>query len=70
VGEWAGHGKGGHGGLLLFAGAAILIAVVAFGHRRGRDHGHVSAEELLKRQFAEGKISEAEYRSRLAAIRE
>jgi uncharacterized membrane protein len=70
-GAWAKHGKGGHFGPLLVAGAVILIAALAFGrHRKGRQPGHEPAEELLKRQFAEGKITEEEYRSRLSAIRE
>jgi uncharacterized membrane protein len=60
------------GGLLI---AFLVILAVIFAVRRGRYWGHdgrergLDAEEILRRTFAEGRITEEEYKSRLGALR-
>jgi uncharacterized membrane protein len=63
------------GGLVVFG----LVALLALAFYRRRFHrpaelgGHLhegDALALLRVEFAEGKISEDEYRGRLAALRE
>ncbi len=67
------HGPRFFGGGLLIALIVILVVTVAV--RRGRYWGHdgrdrgLDAEEILRRTFAEGRITEEEYKSRLAALR-
>ncbi len=60
------------GGLLI---AALVILVVTLAVRRWRSWGYrpwderMDAEGILRRQFAEGRITEQEYKSRLDALR-
>jgi len=69
-GYWRPHFFG--GGLLFIA---LIILVISFFVRRRR-YGYYrrwgdarDAEEILRRSFAEGRITEEEYKSRLAALR-
>ncbi|MDP3178120.1 MAG: hypothetical protein Q8M76_09470, partial [Spirochaetaceae bacterium] len=61
---------------LLFVGLAAFAIAAAFRHgmrRNGRACdavGHEDAIAVLRREFAEGRISEEEYRQRQAALRE
>ncbi len=72
------HGPRFFGGGLLFI--AVIIFVVVMVARRARYHRYYRSdrfdgpdergpEEILRRTFAEGKITEEEYTSRLAALR-
>jgi len=67
------HGPRFFGGGLLIA--LIVILAVTFAVRRGRYWAHdgrergLDAEEILRRTFAEGRITEEEYKNRLAALR-
>ena len=72
-GMWAGMHMA--GGLVLLA--AIALLALAFSRRRyhgsaGPDglRGEADAVGFLRVEFAEGRISEDEYRARLAALRE
>jgi len=61
---------------IFFIGFAAFALAAAFRHgmrRSGRACDAVNPEDaiaVLRREFAEGRISEAEYRQRLAALRE
>lgn len=80
-GGWYGshHGWGFMHGPRFFGGglviALIVILVVTFAVRRRRYWGYdgrereADAEEILRRTFAEGRITEEEYTSRLGALR-
>jgi uncharacterized membrane protein len=67
------HGPRFFGGGLLIA--ILVIFLIGFAVRRGRYWGHaghdrgLDAEEILRRTFAEGRITEEEYKSRLNALR-
>jgi uncharacterized membrane protein len=84
-GSGYGYGYGGHpygwfmhgprffgGGLIILV---LVILAISFFVRRGRYWGHdglesgPDAEEILRRTFAEGRITEEEYKSRLSALR-
>jgi uncharacterized membrane protein len=66
------------GGLLIVVLVILAISFIArrawywrsgrYGGYDGPDQG-LSAEEILRRKFAEGGISEEEYKSRLSALR-
>jgi uncharacterized membrane protein len=80
-GGWYGphYGWGFMRGPRLFGGglviAFLVILAVIFAVRRGRYWGYdgrergLDAEEILRRTFAEGRITEEEYKSRLGALR-
>ena len=79
-GPWYGypHGWGFHGPRFFGGGLFILVVVVlvvSLAARRWRYHRsygsneHLDAEEILRRTFAEGRITEEEYKSRLSALR-
>jgi uncharacterized membrane protein len=61
---------------LVFAvlGLFVIATAVRWGFRHGGHHagpaGDEDAVSLLRREFAEGKLAEDEYRSRLAALRD
>jgi len=57
------------GGLLIAVLLVVLIGVAAGRWRRGHYEERLDAEEILRRSFAEGRISEEEYQSRLRALR-
>ena len=67
------HGPHFFGGGLFFI--ALLILVIILATRRRRFYRHygpevrLDAEEILRQSFAEGKINEEEYKSRLSALR-
>jgi uncharacterized membrane protein len=67
------HGPRFFGGGLLVLVVVVLLVSLAVG--RGRYWGHdgrergLDAEEILRRTFAEGRITEEEYKSRLGALR-
>jgi uncharacterized membrane protein len=72
------HGWGFHGPRFFGGGLFILVlvvTVVSLAARRGRYHRwhapeeRLDAEEILRRAFAEGRITEEEYKSRSAALR-
>lgn len=79
---WDGHGFGGWGiavmliSMFLFWGAVILGIVLlarAVGGKpqyRGELPMSGNAEATLAQRFANGEIDEAEYRARLATLRE
>jgi len=67
-----------HGPRFFGGGLFILVLVVlaiSFASRRWRHHRyygpdeHLDADEILRRSFAEGKITEDEYKSRLSTLR-
>jgi uncharacterized membrane protein len=73
---WFMHGPRFFGGGLLIA--LFVILAIGFFARRWRSWGswghdepdhRLDAEEILRRTFAEGKITEEEYTSRLSALR-
>jgi uncharacterized membrane protein len=80
-GPWYGypHGWGFFHGPRFFGGGlfilVLVILVISLMARRGGYHRSYSpderldAEEILRRTFAEGRISEEEYKSRLSALR-
>jgi uncharacterized membrane protein len=80
-GPWSGHPYGWgylHGPRFFGGGLLILLLVilaVSLFVRRGRHwryerrDGGLDAEEILRRTFAEGRITEEEYTSRLRALR-
>jgi uncharacterized membrane protein len=83
-GPWYGspHGWGFFHGPRFFGGGLIIlvlvILVISLAARRWRYHGHyrsygpderLDAEEILRRTFAEGRITEEEYNSRLSTLR-
>ncbi|MCX7023031.1 MAG: hypothetical protein NT080_00240 [Spirochaetes bacterium] len=61
---------------IFFVGVIVLIGFLVARpgfHHPGRFDGTVRGEDavsLLRREFAEGRVSEEEYRKRLAALRE
>lgn len=68
-----GFGFGGLGFLLIVGLSGLLIwgLVRRRGHRSDTEYqGSESAEDILRRNFAEGKIDETEYRARLATLKE
>ena len=71
---WFMHGPRFFGGGLLIV--VLLVLVVSLFARRWRYWGHagserrVDAEEILRRAFAEGRITEEEFKRRLGALRE
>ena len=81
-GGWYGyhHGWGFMHGPRFFGGGLLIIVLVilliSFAVRRWRHGGYyygregrLDAEEILRRTFAEGRITEEEYKSRLDALR-
>jgi uncharacterized membrane protein len=80
-GGFGGHGGHGIGGgfLGLAVGLGLILLVLGLVFGRGRFAGHraageagavhESAEEILRRSFAEGKLGADEYRSRLDTLR-
>jgi uncharacterized membrane protein len=70
---WFMHGPRFFGGGLIVL--VLVILVISSIVRRGRYWGHdgpdrsMDAEEILRRTFAEGRITEEEYKSRLGALR-
>ena len=81
AGPWYGypHGWGFFHGPRFFGGGLVIlvlvIVVISLAARRWRYHRfdgpgeHLDAEEILRRSFAEGKITEEEYKSRLSVLR-
>jgi uncharacterized membrane protein len=79
-GPWYGHPHGWgffHGPRFFGGGLFILVLVILvimaarrWGYHRfhGSDE-RLDAEEILRRSFAEGRITEEEYKSRLSALR-
>jgi uncharacterized membrane protein len=72
-GPWGFHGPRFFGGGFLFL-VLIILAVSFFVRRRrywryGRRDDGLDAEEILRRSFAEGRITEEEYTQRLGALR-
>jgi uncharacterized membrane protein len=73
------HGWGFFHGPRFFGGGlfilVLVVLVISFAARRWRYHRyhgpdeHLDAEEILRHAFAEGKITEEEYNSRLSALR-
>jgi len=67
------HGPRFFGGGFLFLALVVVIVVALVRRRRGWHYRHwddsADAEEILRRTFAEGRITEEEYKSRLAALR-
>ncbi len=60
------------GGLFILVLVILVISLAArrWGyHRFHRPDEWLDAEEILKRTFAEGRITEEEYKSRLSALR-
>jgi len=60
------------GGLLILVLVILLVGVVArrWRYHRGYDPGdRLDAEEILRREFAEGRITEEELRRRRDALR-
>lgn len=53
--------------ILIAAGVLWLVWITSRAPRRG--HEGPSAEELLRRRYAEGEITEEEYRQRLSPLR-
>lgn len=80
-GPWYGypHGWGFFHGPRFFGGGLFIlvlaILVISLAARRWRYHRfsgpdeRLDAEEILRRLFAEGRITEEEYKSRLGALR-
>jgi uncharacterized membrane protein len=80
-GPWYGHPHGWgffHGPRFFGGGLFILvlvILVISLAARRWRYHRsygpdeRLDAEEILRRSFAEGRITEEEYKSRLSVLR-
>jgi uncharacterized membrane protein len=70
---WGFHGPRFFGGGLFIL--VLVVIVVSLAARRGRYHRYhgpeerLDAEEILRRSFAEGRITEEEYKSRLSALR-
>jgi uncharacterized membrane protein len=81
AGQWFGHphGWGFFHGPRFFGGGLFFLVLVILGislaFRRGRyrrsfgPDERLDAEEILKRSFAEGRITEEEYKSRLGTLR-
>ena len=66
-----GHpGMIGHGFGFLFFISAIVLTIILVGRRRqfGRED-NLTAEEILRRRFADGSISVEEYQSRLNTLK-
>jgi len=73
------HGWGFFHGPRFFDGGLVIlvlvVVVISLAARRWRYHGsdgtdgRLDAEEILRRSFAEGKITEEEYKSRLGVLR-
>jgi uncharacterized membrane protein len=60
------------GGLLIALIVILAVSLLARrwgGWRYGRPDGWPDAEEILRRTFAEGRITEEEYKRRLSALR-
>lgn len=60
------------GGLLILVLVVLVISLAArrWGyHRSSSPDERLDAEEILRRMFAEGRITEEEYKSRLGALR-
>ena len=81
-GSWHGYAPWGHGpgwffhGPRFFGGGRLIVLLlvvlvsVSAGRWRNRRHDErLDAEEILRRTFAEGRITEEEYQSRLNALR-
>ncbi len=79
-GYWYGHPYGWFMRGPRFFGGGLLIALIVIlavslmarrwgGWRYGRPDGWPDAEEILRRTFAEGRITEEEYKRRLSALR-
>ncbi len=70
--RWPGHGFG--GGFIILG----IVLLLVFSRRRWRHHfpgcspqdGNLDAVEILRRAYAEGLITEEEYRNRLKILRE
>jgi uncharacterized membrane protein len=61
------------GGLLITVFVVLLVLFIARRRHGGSWHDgpdrRLDAEEILRRSFAEGRITEEEYKSRLGALR-
>lgn len=66
--NWGGH----MGGWMWFGwlgGALGIVLIVLRAMQQGADRGQETPEEELKRRYARGEISEAEYEHRLEELR-
>ena len=58
--------------LLILVLVFLVVSLAARRWRYHQYHGtdeHLDAEEILRRSFAEGRVTEEEYKSRLNALR-